>query len=455
MGTLAGSRIVLGVTGGIAAYKAVEVCRRLVDAGAHVVPVLTAGARRMVGETTFSALASEPARTSLWDDPRSPIPHTELGRSADAVVVAPATARLLADYRTGRSGDLLTATLLATRAPVVVAPAMHAEMWEQPSVQENLEVLVGRGVTVVPPAHGRLAGGDMGMGRMAEPAVIVSAVQAALSGRSGDSEGSDGSRSGGPEGSGGGRSGGSEGEGGSASGPVRDFEGRRVLVTAGGTREPIDAVRFIGNRSSGRQGGALAEEAAARGAEVVLVTTRPERAPAGVRVVPVETAAEMAAAVDSESTAADVVVMAAAVADFRPADPAPDKIKKAAGAPEVRLAPTADILASLGSNGRDGRVVVGFAAETGDLEANARAKLEAKRLDVIVANDVSKSGAGFEHDTNEVLVLTAAGGRRHVPLTTKREVAKIVLDTALEMGARLVGPDADGAAGPGGGWEGP
>ena len=444
MGTLAGSRIVLGVTGGIAAYKAVEVCRRLVEAGAHVVPVLTAGARRMVGETTFSALASEPARTSLWDDPRSPIPHTELGRGADAVVVAPATARLLADYRTGRSGDLLTATLLATRAPVVVAPAMHAEMWEQPSVQENLEVLVGRGVTVVPPAHGRLAGGDVGMGRMAEPSVVVSAVQAALAGRLGDSEGS-----------GGGQSGGSEGEGGSASGPVRDLEGRRVLVTAGGTREPIDAVRFIGNRSSGRQGGALAEEAAARGAEVVLVTTRPERAPSGVRVVPVETAAEMAAAVDSEATAADVVVMAAAVADFRPADPAPDKIKKAAGAPEVRLAPTADILASLGSNGRDGRVVVGFAAETGDLEANARAKLEAKRLDVIVANDVTKSGAGFEHDTNEVLVLTAAGGRRHVPLTTKREVAKIVLDTALEMGARTAGADAAGPAGPAGGGEGP
>lgn len=454
MGALAGSRIVLGVTGGIAAYKAVEVCRRLVDAGAHVVPVLTAGARRMVGETTFSALASEPARTSLWDDPRSPIPHTELGRGADAVVVAPATARLLADYRTGRSGDLLAATLLATRAPVVVAPAMHAEMWDQPSVQENLEVLAGRGVTVVPPAHGRLAGGDVGMGRMAEPSVIVSAVQAALGGRSGGSEG--GSASGSvrdSQSSGGGRSGGSEG--GSASGSVRDFEGRRVLVTAGGTREPIDAVRFIGNRSSGRQGGALAEEAAARGAEVVLVTTRPERAPAGVRVIPVETAAEMAAAVDSEATAADVVVMAAAVADFRPADPAPDKIKKNAGVPEVRLAPTADILASLGSNGRDGRVVVGFAAETGDLEANARAKLEAKGLDVIVANDVSQSGAGFEHDTNEVLVLTAAGGRRHVPLTTKREVAKIVLDTALgQMGARTAEPAA-APAGPAGGGEGP
>ena len=419
MGTLAGSRIVLGVTGGIAAYKAVEVCRRLVDAGACVVPVLTAGARRMVGETTFSALASEPARTSLWDDPRSPIPHTELGRGADAVAVAPATARLLADYRTGRSGDLLAATLLATRAPVVVAPAMHAEMWEQPSVQENLEVLADRGVIVVPPSHGRLAGGDVGMGRMAEPAAIVAAVEAALSGSEGRPAAA-------------------------AGGCVRDFEGRRVLVTAGGTREPIDAVRFIGNRSSGRQGGAVAEEAAARGAEVVLVTTCPERAPEGVRVIPVETAAEMAAAVDFEADAADAVVMAAAVADFRPADPAEGKLKKDAGTPEVRLVPTADILASLGSNGTPGRVLVGFAAETGNLEANARAKLEAKRLDVIVANDVSKSGAGFEHDTNEVLVLTAAGGRRHVPLTTKREVARIVLDAVSDLMASRTAGSAPG-----------
>ena len=443
MGTLAGSRVVLGVTGGIAAYKAVEVCRRLVDAGASVVPVLTAGARRMVGETTFSALASEPARTSLWDDPRSPIPHTELGRSADAVAVAPATARLLADYRTGRSGDLLTATLLATRAPVVVAPAMHAEMWDQPSVQENLEVLAGRGVIVVPPGHGRLAGGDVGMGRMAEPAAIVAAVQAALGGFDG-----------GPAAAAEGRV--RDFKGGPAGGPVRDFEGRRVLVTAGGTREPIDAVRFIGNRSSGRQGGAVAEEAAARGAEVVLVTTCPERAPEGVRVIPVETASEMAVAVDSEADAADAVVMAAAVADFRPAHPAEGKLKKAAGPPEVRLTPTADILASLGSSGRTDRVVVGFAAETGDLEANARAKLEAKKLDVIVANDVSKSGAGFEHDTNEVLVLTAAGTRRHVPLTTKREVARIVLDVALGlMAPRTAGPagaasaDGDGPVGSG------
>ena len=391
----AGSRVILGVTGGIAAYKAVEVCRRLVEAGAHVTAVLTGGAKKMVGETTFSALSSEPARMSLWNDPGSPIPHTDLGRSADVVVVCPATARLLADYRTGRSGDLLTATLLATRAPVVIAPAMHTEMWEQPSVQENLEVLASRGVIMVPPVHGRLAGGDTGPGRMAEPATIVSVVAAALK-------------------------------------PC-DYSGRAVLVTAGGTREPLDAVRYIGNRSSGRQGSAVAAEAVARGAQVVLVTTCSNLAPTGVRVIPVETAAEMASAVELEAVEADVVVMAAAVADFRPAAPTPDKLKKQAGAPEVELVATTDILASLGSAKQNGQVVVGFAAETADLEANARAKLTAKNLDVIVANDIGKAGAGFEHDTNEVLVLTAGGTRRHVPLTTKREVARIVLDTALAL----------------------
>ncbi|MFQ5557962.1 MAG: bifunctional phosphopantothenoylcysteine decarboxylase/phosphopantothenate--cysteine ligase CoaBC, partial [Acidimicrobiales bacterium] len=224
MAALSGRRIVLGVTGGIAAYKAVEVCRRLIDDGAHVVPILTSGARRMVGDATFSALASEAARTSLWNDPRSAIPHTQIGQEADLVLVCPATARLLADLRIGRSGDLLTATLLATRAPVVVAPAMHTEMWEQASVQENVRVLIERGVVIVAPESGRLAGGDIGTGRLAEPATVLAAVRVALGG-----------------------------------GELAD---RRVLVTAGGTREPIDAVRFIGNRSSGRQGSALAAEAA-------------------------------------------------------------------------------------------------------------------------------------------------------------------------------------------------
>ena len=389
MGTLGGRRIVLGVTGGIAAYKAVEVCRRLVDAGAHVVPVLTEGGRRMVGETTFSALASEPVRTSLWTD-ESPIPHTQLGQSADLILVCPATARVLADIRIGRSGDLLTATVLATRAPVVVAPAMHTEMWEQQSVQENISVLAGRGVVVVPPEEGRLAGGDIGAGRLAEPATIVATVERILS----------------------------DGE----------LVGRRVVVTAGGTREPIDAVRFIGNRSSGKQGGAVAAEAALRGADVVLITSRPDHAPGGVRVVVVETAAEMAAAMEHEVAGADVIVMAAAVADFRPAEAFDHKLKKDQGVPAIELVPTVDILAGLGAAKRSGQVLVGFAAETQDLARNAAEKLARKNLDLIVANDVSKANVGFEHDTNEVVVLDARGTRHDVPLTSKREVARVVLD---------------------------
>ncbi|MEZ5168305.1 MAG: bifunctional phosphopantothenoylcysteine decarboxylase/phosphopantothenate--cysteine ligase CoaBC [Acidimicrobiales bacterium] len=392
MTPLAGRRVVLGVTGGIAAYKAVEVCRRLVDVGAHVSPILTEGALEMVGATTFSALASEPARTSLFHDPDTPIPHTVLGQSADVVLVCPATARVLSDMRTGRSGDLLTATVLATRAPVMVCPAMHTEMWEQPSVQENLEVLRARGVHVVPPEPGRLAGGDVGEGRLAEPASIVAAVERLFA--------------------------------------PGDLAARRVLVTAGGTREPIDSVRYIGNRSSGKQGHALATEAAARGAEVVLVTTRPERAPAGVRVIAVETAAEMAGACRIEGPDAEIIVMAAAVADFRPETAAPQKLKKADGAPEVVLVPTVDILAELGAAKPPGQVLVGFAAETDDVVENAADKLRRKNLDLIVANDVSKPDVGFEHDTNEVIVLMADGTRHHVPLSDKREVARAVLDMA-------------------------
>ena len=388
----------LGVTGGIAAYKAVEVCRRLVGDGAHVVPVLTAGALRMVGETTFSALASEPAVTSLWNDPSGPIPHTALGQRADAVVVCPATARLISDLRTGRSGDVLTATLLATRAPVVLAPAMHTEMWEQPSVQENLAVLAQRGVTIVGPGDGPLAGGDAGPGRMAEPEEIAAAVEAVLT--------------------------------------APDLAGRRVLVTAGGTREPIDAVRFVGNRSSGKQGAAVAAEAAARGAEVVLVTTQSQRVPAAARVVVVDTAAEMAAAVELEAPRADVVVMAAAVADFRPARPSGTKLKKDRGVPAMDLEPTVDILAALGASKGPGQVLVGFAAETDDIEANALAKLRSKNLDVIVANDVSKEQVGFGHDTNEIVMFTAGGTRHHVPLTTKREAARAVLDVVVGLMGR-------------------
>jgi len=399
---LAGKRIVLGVTGGIAAYKAVEVCRRLVDAGAHVVPVMTDGARRFIGETTLSALASEPVHTSLWQVDHgadgSPITHTRLGQTADLVLVAPATARVISDLRTGRSADLLSATLIATTAPVLLAPAMHTEMWEHPAVRENLEVLAARGVHVVPPEEGRLAGGDSGAGRLADPATIVEAAEKVLAGAAVD----------------------------------QDLAGLRVLVTAGGTREPIDPVRFIGNRSSGKQGVAIAEEAAARGALVTLVSTVDRPAAGGVEVVRVETADEMHAAVAARAGTADVVVMAAAVADFRPVARADRKIKKAGGTPEVVLEPTVDILAALGASKPAGQTLVGFAAETDDLRANAESKLRAKGADLIVANDVSAPGAGFEHDTNEVVLLTAAGATE-VPQADKRTIARAVLDAVTTL----------------------
>jgi phosphopantothenoylcysteine decarboxylase/phosphopantothenate--cysteine ligase len=389
-------RIVLGVSGGIAAYKAIDVCRRLVDGGAHVVPVMTRGATRFVGEATFSALASERVHTSLFHDD-DPIPHTRLGQSADAVVVAPATARVIGSYAAGISSDLLTATLLAVRegTPVVLAPAMHTEMWEHPAVQDNVATLARRGVTIVPPEEGRLAGGNIGKGRLAAPATIVEAVEAAF-------------------------------------GAGRDLTGLRVLVTAGGTREPIDPVRFVGNRSSGKQGHALAAEAAVRGAKVTLVTTVDLPVPPHSDVIRVETAAEMDEAVHAAEASADVVVMAAAVADFRPAQVADRKLKKQAGVPEITLEPTPDILAGLGARKRPGQTIVGFAAETDEVRKNAAAKLAAKGIDVIVANDVSAPGAGFEHDTNQVVIMDADGTEREVPLADKRAIARAVFDAVTQ-----------------------
>ncbi|WP_426572765.1 bifunctional phosphopantothenoylcysteine decarboxylase/phosphopantothenate--cysteine ligase CoaBC [Aquihabitans sp. McL0605] len=389
-----GRRVVLGVTGGIAAYKAVEVCRRLVDAGAHVSPIMTSGASRFIGATTLSALASEPVQTSLWDED-SPIPHTRLGQAADVIVVCPATARLLSDYAAGRSSDLLTATLLATRAPVVVCPAMHTEMWEHPAVQENLATLRRRGVHVVDPESGRLAGGDIGHGRLADPATIVAAVGAALT--------------------------------------LPDLAGLRVVVTAGGTREAIDPVRFIGNRSSGKQGTAIAVAAARRGAQVTLITTVAATAPSGIDVVPVATAAEMRAAVHQVAPQADIVVMAAAVADFRPVAVADQKLKKAQGIPEIRLEPTEDILAELGAAKPQGQTLVGFAAETTDVAANAQDKLVRKGADLLVANDVSAPATGFEHDTNQVAIYSAAGEVDSVPLSGKDAVADRVLDSVVSF----------------------
>jgi phosphopantothenoylcysteine decarboxylase/phosphopantothenate--cysteine ligase len=392
-------RVVLGVSGGIAAYKAVEVCRRLVDAGVHVTPVLTHDATRFVGALTFSALASEPAQLSLWDE-ASPIPHTKLGQAADLVVVAPATAHSIARYAAGLSDDLLMATLLATRAPVLVCPAMHTEMWEHPSVRDNLAILERRGVEIVPPETGRLAGGDSGEGRLADPAFIVERVLDRL-GRL----------------------------------AVRDLAGARLVVSAGGTREPLDPVRFITNRSSGKQGHAIASAAARRGAEVTLVTASPLELPpdvaAAITRVDVETAADMERAVEASAEGADVVVMAAAVADFRPKASADSKLSKEEGIPELVLEPTPDILAGLARRRRPGQVLVGFAAETHDALERGRRKLERKGVDLLVVNDVSAPGAGFDHDTNAVVNIEADGATSEIPLTSKDAVANAVLDRVI------------------------
>jgi phosphopantothenoylcysteine decarboxylase/phosphopantothenate--cysteine ligase len=395
MESVRGRRIVVGISGGIAAYKAIEVIRRLVDEGAHVAPILTEDAHRFIGPVTVSALSSEPVHTSLWDD-ASPIPHTRLGQTADLIVVAPATARVIAAYAMGFSQDLLVATLIATRAQVVICPAMHTEMWEHPSVQDNLALLRSRGVIVVDPQEGRLAGGDVGTGRLADPETILSAIDSVLSGRG------------------------------------RDMEGLSVVVTAGGTREPIDAVRVIANRSSGKQGYAIAEEAHKRGANVTLISTVDRSVASGIRVVSVETAQQMLDAVTEHAPSSDVVVMTAAVADFRPVHAVDGKIKKHNGIPEITLEPTPDILASLGAAKPVGQTLVGFAAETDDVLANAQSKLKRKNLDLVVANDVSAPGVGFGHDTNAVSILLADGQQIQVDLATKNTIATAVLDSVVK-----------------------
>ena len=397
MGELDGRRIVLGITGGIAAYKAIEVCRRLTDAGAYVSPVMTKGALRFVGKSTFDALGSEKTQVSLWDEEHA-IPHTRLGQGADLIIVCPATARLISDYRNGRSGDLLTATLLATRAQVMICPAMHAEMWEQVSVIENVSALRDRGVQIVGPVEGKLAGGDSGLGRLAEPEDVVDSVLKLL-GKSGKHQ-------------------------------PGDLAGLTVLVTAGGTREPIGPVRYIGNRSSGKQGHALASEAALRGAKVVCITTETETAPdeLGVEVIGVATAQEMHDSVMENASKVDWIFMSAAVADFRPKKVASQKIKKEEGIPEILLEPTVDILKALDKAKKRNQLIIGFAAETKNLVENASKKLESKNLDFIVANDVSAPGVGFGYDTNSVSIIDRNGASTEISLCDKREIARNIVD---------------------------
>ena len=387
-------RIVLGVAGGIAAYKSVELLRLLRDKGYHVAPILTPDATRFVGAVTFSALASEPARTSLYGDPTTPIPHTYLGSRASIVVVAPATAHLIARYAMGLADDLLTATLLATRAPVLLCPAMHTEMWEQPSVQENLATLRRRGVLVLEPESGHLAGGDEGTGRLPEPERIAELIEKIVSGYRGA------------------------------------LSGFRVLVSAGGTREAIDPVRVISNRSSGRQGYALAEVAARMGADVTLVSTVKLSLSLdtvkAIDVVSVESAAQMHEAMKVRSEESDVVIMAAAVADFT-VRAAGEKIKKRDGLPELHFEPAPDILGDLVARRHPEQVFVGFAAETTDVIENATAKLKEKGVDVLVVNDVSAPGAGFEHSTNEVVLLGINEEPVRVSLRSKEAISWEIL----------------------------
>jgi phosphopantothenoylcysteine decarboxylase / phosphopantothenate---cysteine ligase len=395
--------VLLGVSGGVAAYKAALVARLLKTAGADVRVVLTEAATRFVGADTFAALTGEPAYTSLWERPGEVL-HVRLAREADVAIVAPATANTLAKLALGHADDLLSAALLEATCPVVVAPAMHSGMWEHPATQANVETLRARGAVVVGPATGPLAHGDEGVGRLAEPDDVVAAARDVLA--------------------------------------RQDLAGRWLLISSGPTHEPIDPVRFVGNRSTGKMGAALAAEAAARGAAVTVVLGPGAVVPAGVEVVSVRTAEEMRRAILARFDEADAVVMAAAVADFRPKAVADQKLKKDAGTPEVILEPTADILAELGER-RVRQVLVGFAAETEDLERAGRSKLASKHLDLLIVNRVGRQGTGFGADANEAMVLAASG--RDEPLRTwsKRELAAEVLDRVSAMLAE--GPTEVGA----------
>jgi phosphopantothenoylcysteine decarboxylase/phosphopantothenate--cysteine ligase len=407
--SLAGRHIVVGVTGGIASYKAVLLVRQLVAEGAVVDVVLTRGAREFIGSVTFEGLTGRAVRSEVWED----VPdgtHVQLGRRADAVVVYPATAHALARSANGLADDLLTTTLLVHHEPVIVAPAMHSEMWEHPATVANVTTLRSRGVTVVGPGTGPLMGGDIGVGRVAEPEDVIAVLRSVL---------------------------GLEPErrvDGAPSGRTGPLVGRRVLVTAGGTREAIDPVRFLGNRSSGRMGFALAEAAAEQGGEVVLVAGPSELlTPLGVRRVDVVSARDMDAAVREHGADVDVVLMTAAVADFRPTDAMRQKWRRTDGPPRLELVANPDVLAGVvqrrGASARP--IVVGFAAETGDLEASARAKLEAKQVDLLVANDVSRAGIGFEVQENAVLILHRDGGQREVPRASKRLIADVIIAELL------------------------
>ncbi|WP_199831654.1 bifunctional phosphopantothenoylcysteine decarboxylase/phosphopantothenate--cysteine ligase CoaBC [Streptomyces sp. ERV7] len=392
-------KVVLGVSGGIAAYKACELLRRLTESGHDTRVVPTASALHFVGAATWSALSGHPVSTEVWNDVHE-VPHVRIGQQADLVVVAPATADMLAKAAHGLADDLLTNTLLTARCPVVFAPAMHTEMWEHPATQENVATLRRRGAVVIEPAVGRLTGVDTGKGRLPDPAEIFEVCRRVLARGTGE----------------------------------RDLEGRHVVVSAGGTREPLDPVRYLGNRSSGKQGYALARTAVARGARVTLIeanTGLPD--PAGVDVVRVGTAVQLREAVLKAASDADAVVMAAAVADFRPESYAAGKIKKKDGqepAPLV-LVRNPDVLAELSADRpRPGQVVVGFAAETDDVLANGRQKLRRKGCDLLVVNEVGERKT-FGSEENEAVVLASDGAETPVPYGPKEALADVVWDLVV------------------------
>src|SRR3954471_2822629 len=412
------ARVLLGVSGGIAAYKALELVRLATAAGHAVRVVQTPRSREFVGEASFAALTGapvlldeferDPARGAFPDQAppdHDPLSHLELVANADVYVIAPASANTLAKLAAGLADNLVCTAALAATCPVVVAPAMNHHMWEHPATRANVEALRARGVTVLEPGAGRLASkGEWGSGRLPEPAELLAAVERALPTR----------------------------------GPLG---GVRVLVTAGGTREPIDSVRFVGNRSSGRMGFALAEEAAARGARVTVVAANVSLPRSGrVEYVDVETAAELHEATGKAFADADVLLMAAAVADFRPEDPAGTKLKKEGrDGMSLALVATADILRALAEARRPGQTLVGFAAEHGGGVEEARRKLRDKGLDAVVLNDISRADAGFDVPTNEVTIVTASD-ERHVPLSSKAEVAAAVLEDVVALRAEAVAP---------------
>jgi phosphopantothenoylcysteine decarboxylase/phosphopantothenate--cysteine ligase len=386
---LGGRRVLLAVSGGVAAYKSAYLARRLVEAGADVRVILTESALEFVGPQTFAAITGTQPYTRLFGQD-SVSPHTDLARWADLIVVAPATAATLSRLAHGLSDDLLSATLIASEAPILLAPAMHTEMWEHVSTRRNIETLRGDGHHFIGPDSGELAGGDIGIGRVAEPDAVVEMVERLLT-------------------------------------PTGDAT--RFLVTAGGTREPVDPVRFVGNRSSGKMGHAIANEAARRGMDVTLVTTSDLPVLPNVKVVSVETAREMLDAVTAIDT--DVAVMAAAVADFRPTSPSETKLARSEGLDTIALEPNPDILASVVARDH-APFVVGFAAETGDI-TRAIEKAQAKNVDLLVYNDVSEPGSGFGTDTNRVVVIEPSGETDPWPVMSKDEVAVRLVDRIMDQ----------------------